>query len=45
MLFDAPTLETLASYNLHIALPAIWMASSVMLLLLIDLFVPEDRKH
>jgi len=45
MVFDAPTLETLASYNLHIALPAIWMASSVMLLLLIDLFLPEDRKH
>ncbi len=45
MPFDAPTLETLASYNLNIALPAIWMATSVLLLLLIDLFVPEDREH
>ena len=31
-MFEAPTLQTLADFNLNIALPAIWLASSVMLL-------------
>ena len=44
-MFEAPTLQTLADFNLNIALPAIWLASSVMLLLLADLFLPEERKH
>jgi NADH-quinone oxidoreductase subunit N len=44
-MFEAPTLQTLVDFNLNIALPAIWLASSVMLLLLADLFLPEERKH
>jgi NADH-quinone oxidoreductase subunit N len=44
-MFDAPTLDTLWGYNLDIALPAIWLATSVLILLLIDLFVGEERKH
>lgn len=44
-MFEAPTLQTLADFNLNIALPAIWLASSVMLLLLADLFLPEERKN
>jgi len=44
-MFEAPTLQTLADFNLNIALPAIWLASSVMILLLADLFLPEERKH
>lgn len=44
-MFEAPTLQTLADFNLNIALPAIWLASSVMLLLLADLFLAEERKH
>ena len=44
-MFEAPTLQTLADFNLNIALPAIWLASSVLLLLLADLFLPEERKH
>lgn len=44
-MFEAPTLETLAGYNLNVALPAIWLASSVLILLLVDLFLPEERKH
>lgn len=45
MFFDAPTLDTLWGYNLHIALPAIWLATSVMLVLLADTFLPVERKH
>lgn len=44
-MFEAPTLQTLLDFNLNIALPAIWLASSVMILLLVDLFLPEERKH
>lgn len=44
-MFEAPTLQTLADFNLNIALPAIWLASSVLILLLADLFLPEERKH
>ena len=44
-MFEAPTLDTLWGYNLDIALPAIWLATSVLILLLIDLFVGEERKH
>ncbi|MEO1644317.1 MAG: proton-conducting transporter membrane subunit, partial [Chloroflexota bacterium] len=43
-MFEAPTLQTLADFNLNIALPAIWLASSVMILLLVDLFLPDERK-
>lgn len=44
-MFEAPTLDTLAGFNLNIALPAIWLASSVLILLLVDLFISEERKH
>lgn len=44
-MFEAPTLDTLWGYNLNIALPAIWLASSVLILLLVDIFLPEERKH
>ncbi|MDQ7026641.1 MAG: NADH-quinone oxidoreductase subunit N [Anaerolineae bacterium] len=44
-MFEAPTLDTLWGYNLSIALPAIWLASSVLIVLLIDLFTGEERKH
>ncbi|MGJ3238597.1 MAG: NADH-quinone oxidoreductase subunit N [Anaerolineae bacterium] len=44
-MFEAPTLQTLADFNLNIALPAIWLASSILILLLTDLFLPEERKH
>ena len=45
MPFDTPTLDTLWNYNLHFALPAIWLATSVLILLLVDIFLPEERKH
>lgn len=44
-MFEAPTLDTLWSFNLELALPAIWLASSVMILLLVDLFISDERKH
>jgi len=44
-MFEAPTLDTLAGYNLGVALPAIWLAVSVLILLMADLFVPDERKH
>lgn len=44
-MFEAPTLDTLLGFNLDIALPAIWLASSVLILLLVDLFISEERKH
>ncbi|MEO1288278.1 MAG: proton-conducting transporter membrane subunit [Chloroflexota bacterium] len=44
-MFEAPTLQTLVDFNLNIAFPAIWLASSVLILLLADLFLPEERKH
>ena len=39
MLFEAPTLDTLWGYQLHLALPAIWLATSVMIVLLVDIFI------
>lgn len=42
-MFDAPTLQTLVDYNLGAALPAIWLATSTMILLLVDVFLPEER--
>lgn len=44
-MFDAPTLQTLVEYNLGAALPAIWLAASTMILLLVDVFLPEERQH
>lgn len=44
-MFEAPTLDTLLGFNLDIALPAIWLVSSVLILLLVDLFISEERKH
>jgi NADH-quinone oxidoreductase subunit N len=44
-MFDAPTLDTLRGYHLNLALPAIWLATSVLILLLIDLFTSDERKH
>jgi NADH-quinone oxidoreductase subunit N len=44
-MFETPTLNTLAEYNLNYALPAIWLASSTMILLLFDLFISRERKH
>ena len=45
MLFEAPTMDTLWGYNLHLALPAIWLATSTLIILLADIFLPEERQH
>ena len=43
-MFETPTLDTLAAYNLNVALPAIALLISAMVLLLVDLFLPEERR-
>jgi len=43
-MFETPTLDTLAAYNLTVALPAIALLISAMVLLLVDLFLPEERR-
>ncbi|MCU0512181.1 MAG: NADH-quinone oxidoreductase subunit N [Anaerolineae bacterium] len=44
-MFETPTLDTLIGYNLNVALPAIALALGTMILLLVDLFLPDERKH
>jgi NADH-quinone oxidoreductase subunit N len=44
-MFETPTLDTLIGYNLNAALPAITLGLGAMILLLVDLFLPEDRKR
>jgi NADH-quinone oxidoreductase subunit N len=44
-MYIAPTLDTLAGMNLGVALPAITLAFGTMALLLLGLFVPEERKR
>jgi NADH-quinone oxidoreductase subunit N len=44
-MFETPTLDTLIGYNLNIALPAITLALGTMFLLLVDVLLPEERKH
>ena len=43
-MFETPTLDTLAAYNLNVALPAIVLLVGAMVLLLVDLFLPEERR-
>lgn len=45
MFFDAPTLDTLVSYNIGAAFPAVFLALSTMVLLLVDVFSPDERRH
>jgi NADH-quinone oxidoreductase subunit N len=44
-MFSAPTLDTLAAMNLGVAFPAIALAIGTMIVLLVDIFLPEERKH
>lgn len=44
-MFETPTLETFASYNMNVALPAITLAAGTMVVLLIGLFIPQERKR
>lgn len=44
-MFDAPTLDTLIGYNIGVALPAISLAFGTMVVLLVGIFLPEERKH
>ena len=43
-MFETPTLDTLAAYNINVALPAIVLLVGAMVLLLVDLFLPEERR-
>src|SRR5688572_15984358 len=43
-MFEVPSLQSLAE-SIGTALPAVWLASSVMILLLLDIFLPEERKN
>ncbi len=43
-MFTTPTLDTLAAYNINVALPAIVLLIGAMALLLVDLFLPEERR-
>jgi NADH-quinone oxidoreductase subunit N len=42
-MFEVPSLQSLAE-SIGAALPSVWLASSVMILLLLDIFLPEERK-
>lgn len=44
-MFEAPTLQTLADYNVWAALPALALVFGTMIVLLVDIFLPEERKH
>lgn len=43
-MFEVPSLQVIGE-SLWAAFPAVWLASSVMILLLLDIFLPEERKH
>ena len=42
-MFEVPSLQSLAE-SIGTALPSVWLASSVMILLLLDIFLSEERK-
>lgn len=44
-MFESPTLQTLTDYNIWVAMPAIMLAFGTMFLLVIDVLLPEERKH
>jgi len=44
-MFSAPTMETFAALNLDAALPAVSLAIGAMIVLLVDIFLPDERKH
>jgi len=44
-MFEAPTLQTLVDYNLAVALPGIFLAFWTMVVLLVDLFISDERDH
>jgi len=44
-MFSAPTMETFAALNMGAALPAIALAIGTMIVLLLDIFLPDERKH
>ncbi len=44
-MFDSPTIETLFGYNIGVALPAITLAFGTMIVLLVGIFLPEERKR
>jgi len=43
-MFEVPSLQVIGE-SILASFPAVWLASSVMILLLLDLFLPEERKH
>jgi NADH-quinone oxidoreductase subunit N len=43
-MFETPTLDTLAAYNINVALPAIALLIAAMVVLLVDLFLSEERR-
>ncbi|MDW8171100.1 MAG: NADH-quinone oxidoreductase subunit N [Anaerolineae bacterium] len=44
-MFSAPTMDTFAALNMGAALPAIALAVGTMIVLLVDVFLPDERKH
>jgi NADH-quinone oxidoreductase subunit N len=44
-MFTAPTLDTLGSFNMGVALPALTLMFGTMFVLLIGIFLPEERKR
>lgn len=44
-MFDSPSLQTLIDYNIGAALPALALCFGTMIMLLFDLFLPQERKH
>jgi len=44
-MFETPTLQTLADYNIWVALPVIALAFGTMIMLLVDVFLPAERKR
>jgi NADH-quinone oxidoreductase subunit N len=44
-MYSAPTLETLMGFNMGVALPALTLAFGTMIVLMVGLFLPEERKR
>ena len=44
-MYDAPTLETLFGYSIGVALPALSLAFGTMVVLLVGIFLPQERRR
>ena len=44
-MYSAPTLDTLATFNMNAALPALTLMFGTMIVLLVGIFLPEERKR